>query len=171
MNDFEIEKQLVEVTHKVATKRSELKQLQEDEENYLKEREERATQALATLQLRIKSARSLLDETLDQIQKNTVLIRDLSSSFGKRIDNEVEKLDSIVTSLLHTQESLEKQKSIITTTFESAKSRVDSLSTYEKELKKREQDVQKKYDDATTKLQEAQELAYWHRNGEEYVGP
>lgn len=162
--------QLSKETEQLMKVRRDFADLKKDEEKYLHDREVKAQALLKDIHKQIGDAEKMLGSVQDKILQRLkdfgenvdTLLRGLSSMLD-RTEATVEKSDGII-------KKSEKASDILKGAFEHVTKLTGKMSEFEKDLKEKEVKINKKNKDADKKLEEAENLAYWHKEGKTYKG-
>lgn len=143
--------------------------LKKDEEKYLQDREVKAQALLTRIYKEIESA----EATLGSVQDKTLRVL---KGLGEKVDSLMEGLDSMLDRSGKTLEKShgiikknEKTTEILRDAFNHVVEMTNKASLFERQLKIKEQDADRKDKKADEKLAEAKQLADWHKKGKRYV--
>lgn len=168
---FEIATQAVKDTERLQKARREFAKLQADEKKYIGEREARANEYLKEVHEKIEAAESIFDKIMDIL--STALSRaettaQSSEDAASKMKVSAMKLVARATHLKRrTEDALQEAKKRI----DAADRQTTKNSAEEKRLKTESNRVEKKDKEASAKLAEAEDLAFWHKKpGAKYKG-
>lgn len=169
MSEFEVAVKAAQETEILQKARRDFDALKKDEEKYLTEREEKANTLLAGLTKKAESARELLGKLADKAKRQVGELGKRMTVFITKLTSLTDRTGAVLKEADRIKERAEETLEIYQGLIEKVNEKITALSEQEKTLRKRETQVEKRGKEAEAKLQEAKDLAYWHKTGKRYV--
>ncbi len=161
--DYNEAKKGIEDTEKVQKARRDFDELKKDEEKYFIDREERFLKRIDGLSRRANECEKDFDNIDSLFAKRISDFKNIFEKFEKQIDFVSDQASSLINKADTLRDKYERFITEIETKMGLIDEAIIKNSEWEKNLKIKEEMVDKKLSEAGRKLAKAERLAYWHK--------